>query len=183
MANDLGFDLFPGPRTWPIQSDQPPSLPQASLQELSRLAMILVFSTCLTIFKLNFNFNFNLLMFKKKCCKVDQAVKNLVHIVLNPKILWVSIFLVSIRKSECSTAQPSPPKVFFHQRSSSTEGCLPRANKMDRRKGIKNNFWGGNFDKKKSLFFFGNFWPFLTYFVSFWPVFGWINRHLGWASG
>ena len=34
-------------------------------QELSRLAMISVFSTCLTIFKLNFNFNLNLLMLKK----------------------------------------------------------------------------------------------------------------------
>ena len=41
----------------------------------------------------------------------------------------VSIFLVSIRKSECGTVQPTksclPPKVFFHRRLSSTEGRLP----------------------------------------------------------
>ena len=62
--------------------------------------------------------------------------KNIVHIVLTHKILWVSICLVSIRKFECGTVQPIPPKVVLHQsssstqvvyhwRSSSTEGCLP----------------------------------------------------------
>ena len=67
--------------------------------------MILVFCTFLIIFKLNFNFNLNLLMLKK-ILQSGLGSENFVHIVLNLRILWVSIFLVSIRKSECGIVQP-----------------------------------------------------------------------------
>ena len=44
----------------------------------------------------------------------------------NPILFFLKhMFLVSIRKSECGTVQPSPPKAVFPQWSSSTEGLLP----------------------------------------------------------